>query len=167
MPRMRGTRGNGNARPAPVPRARGEPRAGSRRVRYTRVTMERTFVVLGALSACIAVGLGAFGAHGLKSRVSPEMVAVFDTAARYQMYHALGLLAAGLAAARWPGSQALSWAGWLFVAGTALFSGSLYALVLTGVKGLGAVTPVGGLAFMAGWIAFAAAVLSAGGRGSP
>ena len=109
--------------------------------------MERTFFALGAISACIAVGTGAFGAHGLKSRVTPEMVAVFDTGARYQMYHALALLAAAWAAARWPG-PAITWAGWLFVAGTVVFSGSLYALVLTGVKGLGAVTPVGGLLFL-------------------
>ena len=102
--------------------------------------MERTFFALGAISACIAVGTGAFGAHGLKARVPPEMVAVFDTGARYQMYHALALIAAGLAAARWP-SAAVTWAGWLFVAGTVVFSGSLYALVLTGVKALGAVTP--------------------------
>ncbi|HET8724855.1 MAG TPA: DUF423 domain-containing protein [Anaeromyxobacteraceae bacterium] len=117
--------------------------------------MERTFFALGAISAGIAVATGAFGAHGLKARVTPEMVAVFDTGARYQMYHALALLAAGWAAARWPGSTAIGWAGWLFVAGTVVFSGSLYALVLTGVKGLGAVTPVGGLLFLAGWGALA------------
>jgi uncharacterized membrane protein YgdD (TMEM256/DUF423 family) len=116
--------------------------------------MERTFFALGAISACIAVGTGAFGAHGLKSRVTPEMVAVFDTGARYQMYHALALVAAAWAAARWPG-PAVTWAGWLFVAGTVIFSGSLYALVLTGVKGLGAVTPVGGLLFLGGWLALA------------
>ena len=117
--------------------------------------MERTFFALGAISAGIAVATGAFGAHGLQSRVPPEMVAVFDTGARYQMYHALALVAAAWAAARWPGSAAISWAGWLFVAGTVIFSGSLYALVLTGVKGLGAVTPVGGLLFLAGWAALA------------
>ncbi len=117
--------------------------------------MERTFFALGAISAGIAVGTGAFGAHGLKARVTPEMVAVFDTGARYQMYHALALIAAGWAAARWPGSTAVTWAGWLFVAGTVVFSGSLYALVLTGVKALGAVTPVGGLLFLAGWGALA------------
>ena len=117
--------------------------------------MERTFFALGAISAGIAVATGAFGAHGLKSRVPPEMVAVFDTGARYQMYHALALVAAAWAAARWPGSAAISWAGWLFVAGTVIFSGSLYALVLTGVKGLGAITPLGGLLFLAGWAALA------------
>jgi uncharacterized membrane protein YgdD (TMEM256/DUF423 family) len=120
--------------------------------------MERTFFALGAISACIAVATGAFGAHGLRSRVTPEMVAVFDTGARYQMYHALALIAPAWAAARWPGA-AVTWAGWLFVAGTVIFSGSLYALVLTGVKGLGAVTPVGGLLFLAGWLALAWAAL--------
>jgi uncharacterized membrane protein YgdD (TMEM256/DUF423 family) len=122
--------------------------------RVCSATMERTFFALGAISACIAVGTGAFGAHGLKARVTPEMVAVFDTGARYQMYHALALVAAAWAASRWPGA-AITWAGWLFVAGTVLFSGSLYALVLTGVKGLGAITPIGGLLFLAGWLALA------------
>jgi uncharacterized membrane protein YgdD (TMEM256/DUF423 family) len=116
--------------------------------------MDRTFLALGAISACIAVGAECPGAHGLRTRVTPEMVAVFDTGARYQMYHALGLIAAAWAASRWPGA-AVTWAGWLFVAGTVLFSGSLYALVLSGVRGLGAVTPVGGLLFLAGWLALA------------
>lgn len=120
--------------------------------------MERTFLVLGALSAAIAVGTGAFGAHGLKKIATPDMVATFDTAARYQMYHALGLIAVAWAASRWPGA-AINWAGWLLVAGTVLFSGSLYVLVLSGVKGIGAITPVGGLLFIAGWVALAWGVL--------
>jgi len=122
--------------------------------------MERTFYALGALSALVAVAAGAFGAHGLRSRLTPEMLAVFETGARYQMYHALGLLAAGWAAARWPGTAA-ALAGWLFLAGTVVFSGSLYALALTGVRALGAVTPVGGVAFLAGWVALAWAALRA------
>ncbi len=120
--------------------------------------MERTFFLLGALSAGIAVAAGAFGAHGLRARVTPELLAVFDTGARYQMYHALGLLAVGWAASRWPGGATAA-AGWLFVAGTVLFSGSLYLLVLGGPRWLGAVTPVGGLCFLAGWALLVRAAL--------
>jgi uncharacterized membrane protein YgdD (TMEM256/DUF423 family) len=120
--------------------------------------MDRIFLVIGAVSGGIAVATGAFGAHGLKARVTPDMVAVFDTGARYQMYHALALVAAAWAWSRWPGAAA-TWAGWLFVAGTVVFSGSLYALVLTGVRGLGAVTPIGGVLFLAGWAALALAAL--------
>ena len=103
----------------------------------------------GALLAGVGVGLGAFGAHGLRSRVSPEMVAVWETGVRYHLVHALGLLAVAWAVERWP---AAGLAGWLFVAGTLVFSGSLYLLVLTGQRWLGAITPLGGLAFMAGWL---------------
>ena len=119
--------------------------------------MDRLFFLLGTLSAFIAVALGAFAAHGLKARLTPELLATFEVGARYQMYHALALLGAAWACTRWPGSAALA-AGWLFVAGTVLFSGSLYLLALTGAKGLGAITPFGGLAFLAGWacLAFAA-----------
>ncbi len=119
--------------------------------------MDRTFAALGALSAGISVAAGAFGAHALRARVSPDLLAVFETAARYQMYHALGLVAAAWATERAPGAAA--WAGWLFVAGTVLFSGSLYALALSGVRALGAITPFGGIAFIAGWIALAVAAL--------
>ena len=118
--------------------------------------MDRLFFTLGALSAFIAVGAGAFGAHGLRARLDPAMLAVFETAARYQMYHALGLIAAAWGAARWPGPW-IGWAGWLFVAGTLLFSGSLYALALSGIRWLGAITPLGGVAFLAGWICLALA----------
>ena len=120
--------------------------------------MERTFLVLGALSGAIAVAAGAFGAHALKARLSPDLLAVFETGARYQMFHALGLVAAAWAAARFPGGAA-SAAGWLFLAGSVLFSGSLYVLALSGVRWLGAVTPLGGVAFIAGWIALAWAAL--------
>ena len=124
--------------------------------------MERTFLVLGALSAGISVAAGAFGAHALKTRLSPDLLAVFETGARYQMYHALGLAAAAWAASRGAGGHAAAaWAGWLFVAGTVLFSGSLYALALSGVRALGAVTPFGGVAFLAGWVALALAALRA------
>src|SRR5512143_2570471 len=104
--------------------------------------MERTFLSLGALSGLIAVAAGAFGAHALKARLPADLLAVFETGARYQMFHALGLLACAWAWARAPGPAA--WAGWLFVAGTVLFSGSLYALALSGVRAPGAATPLGG-----------------------
>ncbi|MFQ5720026.1 MAG: DUF423 domain-containing protein [Acidobacteriota bacterium] len=112
--------------------------------------MERVFFGLGALSALLAVAAGAFGAHGLKGRLPADLFDVFLVGARYHMYHALALLAAGWAAGRWPGA-ATTWAGWLFLAGTLVFSGSLYLLAFTGHRWLGAVTPLGGLAFMAGW----------------
>ena len=121
--------------------------------------MERVFFGLGALSALIAVAAGAFGAHALRARVTPDMLAVFETAARYQMYHALGLLAVAWAAAHWPGPAGA--AGWLFVAGTVLFCGSLYLLALTGHRWLGAITPFGGLAFILGWAALVWAALVA------
>jgi uncharacterized membrane protein YgdD (TMEM256/DUF423 family) len=121
--------------------------------------MDRTFLALGAISAGISVAAGAFGAHALKARLSPELLAVFETGARYEMYHALGLVAAAWATSRAPAAAA--WAGWLFVVGTVLFSGSLYALALSGVRALGAVTPFGGVAFIAGWVALAAAAIRA------
>jgi uncharacterized membrane protein YgdD (TMEM256/DUF423 family) len=109
---------------------------------------------VGAALAGIGVVLGAFGAHGLKSRVSPELLTVFETGVRYHMYHALALLAVGWAATRWPSTQVHA-AGFLFVAGIAIFSGSLYTMTLTGLRWLGAVTPIGGLAFILGWAALA------------
>jgi uncharacterized membrane protein YgdD (TMEM256/DUF423 family) len=118
--------------------------------------MDRLFFSIGAVSAMIAVAAGAFGAHALRARLSPEYLAIFETAARYQMYHALALLAVAWVAVRWPGGLS-QWAGWLFVVGTVLFSGSLYALALTGTRWLGAITPVGGLAFLAGWLCLALA----------
>ncbi|HKT60885.1 MAG TPA: DUF423 domain-containing protein [Gemmatimonadales bacterium] len=118
--------------------------------------MDRLFVILGAASAFVAVAAGAFGAHGLRARLTPDLLAVFETAARYQMYHALALLAVAWVASRWPGPLP-QWSGWLFVAGTVLFSGSLYALALSGVRWLGAITPLGGAAFLAGWICLALA----------
>ena len=119
--------------------------------------MHRLFFSAGALSALISVAAGAFGAHALRPRLTPEHLAVFETAARYQMYHALGLLAVAWAATRWPGALPL-WAGWLFMAGTVLFSGSLYIIALTGVRWWGAVTPIGGVAFLVGWLCLMLAV---------
>jgi len=116
--------------------------------------MDRLFFALGSLSGFLAVGLGAFGAHALKARLSPELLATFEVGVRYQMYHALALLAVGWAATRWPGT-AVNASGWLFVAGTLVFSGSLYVLSLTGMRWLGAMTPIGGAAFLAGWLCLA------------
>ncbi|MEK9721773.1 MAG: DUF423 domain-containing protein [Quisquiliibacterium sp.] len=116
--------------------------------------MVRLFILAGALSALIAVGAGAFGAHGLKTRISSEMLQVYDTAVRYQLFHALGLLACAWLASRWPGPMAYA-AGWTFILGTVLFSGSLYLLALGAPRWLGAITPLGGLAFIAGWLCIA------------
>ena len=122
------------------------------------MTPEKLFFALGSASAFVAVAAGAFGAHGLKARLAPDLLAVFEVAARYQMYHALGLLACAWAVGKWPGALATS-AGWLFVAGTIVFSGSLYALSLGGARWLGAITPIGGLAFLAGWLCLAGAAM--------
>ena len=119
--------------------------------------MERLIATVGALSAFIAVAAGAFGAHALRTRLSAEMLATFEIAARYQMYHALALIACAWAATRWPGTLVTA-SAWLFVVGTVLFCGSLYVLSLTGIRWLGAVTPVGGIALLAGWLTLAAAV---------
>ncbi len=120
--------------------------------------MDRTFLLAGAVAGLIAVGFGAFGAHGLRGRLTPEMLAVFETGVRYHMYHALALL---LTAALIPHVQgkAMAAAGWLFIAGIVLFSGSLYLLAVTGVTILGAITPIGGVAFLAGWACLAIASL--------
>ena len=112
-------------------------------------------LVLGALLALAAVALGAFGAHALKAWLAPDLAAVWQTAVQYHGWHALALLATGLVLLHRPDAGPIALAGWLFLAGVLLFSGSLYALALTGTRGLGAVTPVGGLAFLAGWAAFA------------
>lgn len=118
--------------------------------------MDRLFVILGAVSASIGVAAGAFGAHALKGRLAPDLLAIFEVGVRYQLVHALALLAVAWACTRWPGRLA-SASGWSFAAGTVLFSGSLYLLALTGVRAFGAVTPVGGVLFLAGWLLLAAA----------
>jgi uncharacterized membrane protein YgdD (TMEM256/DUF423 family) len=119
--------------------------------------MSRLFVVLGAVSSFIAVAAGAFGAHALRARLPADLLAVFETAARYQMYHALGVLAVAWAVTQWP-TTLVRLAAWLFLAGTVLFSGSLYALALTGARWWGAVTPLGGLLFLGGWLSLAIGV---------
>ena len=116
--------------------------------------MERRFFALGAMLAMVGVAAGAFGAHALKSRLTPDMLAVFEVGVRYQLVHALALLAVAWAITRWPGRAAL-YAGVLFIAGIVLFSGSLYLLALTGERSLGAITPFGGVAFLAGWACLA------------
>jgi uncharacterized membrane protein YgdD (TMEM256/DUF423 family) len=118
----------------------------------------RIVAFLGALNAFLAVAAGAFGAHGLKSRIEADLLVTFETAARYQMYHALGLFAvAWLVAREAPLARP---AAWLMFAGIVLFSGSLYALALTSVRALGAVTPVGGVCFLAAWALVAWGALS-------
>ena len=116
------------------------------------------FAALGSVFAFLGVLAGAFGAHALRGRLAPDMLQVFETGARYQLVHALALVLVGLAIERRPG-RALSVAGGLFAAGIVLFSGSLYALALSGARVLGAITPLGGLCFLAGWLALASAFL--------
>lgn len=117
--------------------------------------MDKTFLLVGALAGFLGVALGAFGAHGLQSRLSPEILAVFETGVRYQMYHAFALLITAAAIGRLGDARLLAVSGWFFVAGIIIFSGSLYALALTGVTMWGAVTPIGGLAFLVGWACLA------------
>ena len=113
--------------------------------------MGRLFLILGSVSAFVGVALGAFGAHALKERLGPEMLSIFETGVRYQMYHAFGILAVAWAVSQWPQVNA-GISGWLFVAGTILFSGSLYVIALTNERWFGAVTPFGGVLFLAGWL---------------
>lgn len=120
--------------------------------------MTRLFFALGAIAAFLAVAAGAFGAHALEARLTPERLDTFKLGAQYQMYHALGLLAVAWATTRWPGGLT-SAAGWLFVAGIVIFAGTLYGLGLGGPRWLGAITPLGGLSFLAGWGALAWAAL--------
>ena len=119
--------------------------------------MDKTFLLLGAIAAFLAVILGAFGAHALRGRLSPGMLAVFQTGVQYHVYHALALILVSAIMGRMSG-WLIQTAGWCFVAGIVLFSGSLYLLAATGVTVLGAITPIGGLAFLIGWacLAFAA-----------
>tara|TARA_B100000446_G_C10270683_1_gene240276 strand:- start:73 stop:444 length:372 start_codon:yes stop_codon:yes gene_type:complete len=114
----------------------------------------------GSVLCGLGVILGAFGAHGLRARLSPEMLVVFETGVRYHLIHALGLLAVAWAASRWPGSY-VSIAGYLFVAGIFIFSGSLYVLAITGIRWLGAITPIGGVCLIVGWGLLAIGVLRA------
>jgi uncharacterized membrane protein YgdD (TMEM256/DUF423 family) len=121
--------------------------------------VETILTLIGGISGALAVAFGAFGAHGLKSRLSPERLETFETAVRYHLVHSLAVLAAVFAAARWPASPLPIAAGWLFTAGILLFSGSLYALIASDKRWWGAVTPFGGVAFIAGWLCLALAAL--------
>lgn len=123
----------------------------------------RWFLVLGALNAALSVALGAAGAHALKAQLAANDAAGwFPLALQYHQLHALGLILAGLAVARFPRVRAFAWAGWLLLLGIVCFSGNLYLRSLAGIHGLHAVTPFGGFAFIAGWLAFAAGALGAG-----
>ena len=128
------------------------------------VTKSRIFFIFGALSAACGVAAGAFGAHALRDRLSPELMSVFETAVRYQMYHVIGLFGAAWANAHGSSGRTrlFSIAGWLFASGTLLFSGSLYLLSLSGERWFGAITPLGGVAFLAGWIVLAIAAWQKG-----
>ena len=118
----------------------------------------KLFVVLGSLNALLAVALGAFGAHGLKNKISADMLTVWQTAVQYHMFHALGLILLGILIHLLPQAAQLRISGWLMLSGVVLFSGSLYVMVLSDVRALGMVTPLGGIAFLLGWLlmAFAA-----------
>lgn len=119
--------------------------------------MDRWFFASGSALGGLAVLLGAFAAHALRDRLDPNLLANFETGVRYHFYHALALLAVAYAAARWAESNLPLAAGWLFVVGIFVFSGSLYLLAATGIRWLGAITPIGGIAFVAGWVCLAAA----------
>ena len=120
--------------------------------------MPATWFAIGSILGAVGVALGAFGAHGLKSRVGPDLLVVWETGVKYHLVHVLALLATAWASDRWGGPWTAA-AGWLFVAGIVIFSGSLYVLVLSGQRWLGAITPIGGVAFIAGWVALAVAAL--------
>lgn len=117
--------------------------------------MDKTFILLACLLGGLAVTLGAFGAHALEGRLSAGDLATYETAVRYQFYHALALIAVVVVLGRWPQATAAIAAGWLFVAGIVIFSGSLYVLVFSGIRWLGAITPIGGVAMIAGWLTLA------------
>jgi len=119
--------------------------------------MAKTCIVVGALAGLMAVVLGAFGAHALRGQIDETQLVAFNTGAQYQMYHALALLMVGMLAYLFPAQKMLRWSGGFFIAGMILFSGSLYALALTQIKWFGPVTPIGGTAFMVGWLLLALA----------
>jgi len=112
----------------------------------------KTFIVIGAIAMALGVILGAFGAHALKSRLSPDMLAIYHTGVEYHLYHGLGLILVGILVVQFPQLPGLRTGGWLLTAGIVIFSGSLYILAISGIRWLGAITPVGGTAFIAGWV---------------
>lgn len=121
--------------------------------------MWRVFVIIGAIGAALAVGLGAFGAHGLEGTLSEKMMANYKTGVQYQIFHTLGILIVGALSAYTGGSTLFTWSGWLLLFGTVIFSGSLYLMAFTGMTWLGAITPIGGVSFIVGWIVLVIAVL--------
>jgi uncharacterized membrane protein YgdD (TMEM256/DUF423 family) len=118
----------------------------------------KTFLLIGSLTALLAVVIGAFGAHGVRDKIPADMLAIYQTGVQYHFYHALGLLGVGLVGLHTPNSAALKWSGWLMLIGMIIFSGSLYLLSLTGLRWLGAITPIGGVAFIAAWALLAIAI---------
>ena len=120
--------------------------------------MTRFLITTGAVGAGLSVALGAFAAHALKSRLPAEMLAVFQTGVQYQFYHSLGLILVGILAQRYQGSSLLTASGLLMLAGILLFSGSLYVLSTTGIRSLGLITPIGGVAFITAWLLLAVGV---------
>lgn len=119
--------------------------------------MERIFLLWAAIFGGLGVALGAFGAHALSERLTANLLQTYETAVRYHFYHALALVAVVYAIGRWPQSNLPVAAGWLFVLGVLIFSGSLYLLAFTGIRWLGAITPIGGVALIAGWACLAVA----------
>ena len=117
--------------------------------------MERTFFLIASLLGSLSVALGAFGAHALRDRIEASMLANYQTGVSYMFYHTLALFIVVLALTRWPGSSQAVWAGWLFMIGIVFFSGSLFLMAFTGMRWLGAITPIGGVAFIAGWLLLA------------
>ena len=117
----------------------------------------KLFVILGSLSAFVGVALGAFGAHGLKTKVTPEMLTVWQTGVQYHLVHALGLVLIGILCQLMPETSMVRNAGWMILIGTVLFSGSLYVMVLSNIRALGMITPLGGVAFLVGWLLIAIA----------
>ncbi|MEX0966026.1 MAG: DUF423 domain-containing protein [Bacteroidia bacterium] len=118
--------------------------------------MSKTFLILGAAAAFLAVAIGAFGAHAVKSRISADLLEIYNTGTAYHFYHSFAVLIVGILLFLAPHPNGwLNWSGWLFLAGIILFSGSLYTLALSGIRTFGAVTPFGGLCFLAGWLCMA------------
>ena len=117
--------------------------------------MERIFFIIASLFGSLSVALGAFGAHALRDRIEESLLANYQTGVSYMFYHTLALFVVTLALSKWPASSLPVWAGWLFVVGIVVFSGSLFVMAFTGLRWLGAITPIGGVAFIAGWLLLA------------
>ncbi|TMU83980.1 DUF423 domain-containing protein [Bacillus sp. BHET2] len=112
----------------------------------------KTFIIIGAINAFLSVALGAFGAHALEGKITQKYIDIWNTGVLYQMFHAIGIIIVGVLMGNVTPTSLLSWSGWLMLIGTILFSGSLYVLSLSGVKVLGAITPLGGVSFLAAWV---------------